>query len=98
MGKKVDVLVIGAGPAGIISAVTARKYYPKKKITVMKSIDKGVIPCGIPYMFASLKDPEENKLGNAALQKNSLRNYCSKMAWTRKPAEKICIIGQIQLF
>jgi len=72
MENKVDVLVIGAGPAGIISAVTARKYYPEKKITVMKSIDKGVVPCGIPYMFASLKDPEENKLGNAALDKNNI--------------------------
>jgi len=72
MENKVDVLVIGAGPAGIISAVTARKYYPEKNITVMKSIDKGVIPCGIPYMFASLKDPEENKLGNAALDKNNI--------------------------
>ena len=72
MEHKVDVLVIGAGPAGIISAVTARKYYPEKSISVMKSIDKGVVPCGIPYMFASLKDPEENKLGNAALDKNNI--------------------------
>jgi len=72
MERKVDVLVIGAGPAGIISAVTARKYYPEKKITVMKSIPNGVIPCGIPYMFASLKDPDENKLGNAALEKNGI--------------------------
>ena len=72
MRKKVDVLVIGAGPAGIISAVTARKYYPTKKIAVMKNIDKGVIPCGIPYMFASLKDPDENKLGNAAMEKNNI--------------------------
>ncbi len=72
MEKKVDVLVIGAGPAGIISAVTARKYYPEKKIVVMKSVEKGVIPCGIPYMFASLKNPDENKLGNAALDKNNI--------------------------
>ena len=72
MERKTDVLVIGAGPAGIISAVATRKYYPEKKITVMKSIDKGVIPCGIPYMFASLKDPDENKLGNAALEKNNI--------------------------
>jgi len=72
MERKVDVLVIGAGPAGIISAVTARKYYPEKKIAVMKSIDKGVIPCGIPYMFASLKDPDENKLDNAPLEKNNI--------------------------
>lgn len=72
MERKVDVLVIGAGPAGIISAVTARKYYPKKEIVVIKSIDKGVIPCGIPYMFSSLKDADENKLGNAALKKNGV--------------------------
>jgi len=72
METKVDILVIGAGPAGIISAVTARKYYPEKKIVVMKSIDKGVIPCGIPYMFASLKDPDDNKLGNAALDNNNI--------------------------
>ena len=72
MERKVDVLVIGAGPAGIISAVTARKYYPEKKITVIKNVEKGVIPCGIPYMFASLKNPDENKLGNAALKKNDI--------------------------
>jgi pyruvate/2-oxoglutarate dehydrogenase complex dihydrolipoamide dehydrogenase (E3) component len=72
MEKRVDILVIGAGPAGIVSAVTARKYYPKKHITVMKSIDKGVIPCGIPYMFTSLKDPDDNKLGDAALEKNNV--------------------------
>ena len=72
MNKEVDVLVIGAGPAGIISAVTARKYYPGKKILVMKSIEKGVIPFAIPYMFASLKNPDENKSGNAALEKNGI--------------------------
>ena len=72
MERKVDVLVIGAGPAGTISAVTARKYYPEKKITVMKSVYKGVIPCGIPYMFASLKSPDENKAGNAPLEKNNI--------------------------
>ena len=72
MEKKVDILVIGGGPAGIISAVTARKYYPNKNITLMKSVGDGVIPCGIPYMFASLKSPEENKLGNAPLEKNDI--------------------------
>jgi len=62
---KYDVIVIGGGPAGIISAITARKYYPKKKILLIKSIGTGVIPCGIPYMFTTLKNPEDNALGNA---------------------------------
>ncbi|MCP4651872.1 MAG: FAD-dependent oxidoreductase [Candidatus Omnitrophica bacterium] len=72
MGSKSDILVVGGGPAGIISAVTARRYYPDKKITLIKSVGNGCIPCGIPYMFSSLKDPDENKLGNGALEKNSI--------------------------
>ena len=75
MRKETDVLVLGGGPAGIISAVTARKYYPNKKIVVIKSIEKGVVPCGIPYMFSTLKNPEENKLGNAALEKNNVEVF-----------------------
>lgn len=69
---KYDIIVIGGGPAGIISAVTARKYYPDKNILLIKSIGKGVIPCGIPYMFTTLKRPEENALGNAPLEKNNI--------------------------
>jgi NADH oxidase (H2O2-forming) len=72
METKTDILVIGGGPAGIISAVTARKYYKDKKILLIKNIAQGVVPCGIPYMFASLCDPEENKLGNAPLEKNNI--------------------------
>jgi len=72
MEKKVDVLVVGGGPAGIISAVTTHKYYPNKKIILIKSIEKGCIPCGIPYMFASLKTPDENAMSAAALKKNGV--------------------------
>jgi len=70
--KKVDILIIGGGPAGIVSAVTARRYYPDKKILVIKSVEKVAIPCGIPYMFASLKNADENVLGNAPLEKNNI--------------------------
>ena len=72
MPEKTDVLVIGAGPAGVVSAVTAKKYYPSKSVTVMKDIKDGVIPCGIPYMFSSLANPEENKLGMDSLEKNGV--------------------------
>ena len=72
MDKKINILVIGGGPAGIVSAVTARKYYPDKKILIMRNVENGVIPCGIPYMFASLKSPDENKLGRAILGKNNI--------------------------
>jgi len=69
---KYDIIVIGGGPAGIISAVTARKYYKEKKILLIKNIEKGVIPCGIPYMFTTLENPEDNAMGNAPLEKNNI--------------------------
>ena len=72
MSKKTDILIIGAGPAGVVCAVTARKYYPSKSIVVMKDVADGVIPCGIPYMFSSLDNPDENKLGMASLEKNNI--------------------------
>lgn len=72
MNKKIDILIVGAGPAGVVCAVTARKYYPAKSITVIKDIEQGVIPCGIPYMFASLSNPDENKLGMASLEKSNI--------------------------
>jgi NADH oxidase (H2O2-forming) len=73
MEEKTDILIIGAGPAGMVCAVTARKYYPGKRITVIKNMKNGVIPCGIPYMFASLKSPDENKTGTSALEEKGVK-------------------------
>lgn len=64
-----DVVVVGGGPAGIISAVTAKKYYPDKKVLLIKNVKQGVIPCGIPYMFNTLAKPEDNSMGDLPLEK-----------------------------
>ena len=72
MEKRVDVLVIGGGPAGIVSAVTTRRYYPDKKILMIRNQAKPVIPCAIPYMFASLATPDKNLLSDASLKKNNI--------------------------
>jgi NADH oxidase (H2O2-forming) len=72
MSKKVSVLVIGAGPAGVISATTAKRYYPDKDVLVIKNTETGCIPCGIPYMFYSLKDPRDNILSVDGLIKNNI--------------------------
>lgn len=72
MSKKSDILVVGAGPAGIVSAVTAKRYYPDKNILILKNVVNACIPCGIPYMFSSLKDPAGNVLGTDSLVKNNI--------------------------
>ena len=62
MKKKFDIVIIGGGPAGIVTSITAKKYYPDKNILIIKREKKSVIPCGIPYMISSLKSPDENEL------------------------------------
>ncbi len=63
-----DVIVVGGGPAGIITALTAKSVYPDKSVCLIKDIGEGVIPCAIPYMMNSLKDPAQNKMGNLPLE------------------------------
>jgi len=72
MKKNTDVLIIGGGPAGIVCALTARWNYPEKKILLMRDVERGVIPCGIPYMIASLENPEQNAMSYTSLEKQNV--------------------------
>jgi len=78
--EKQEILVIGAGPAGIVSAVTARKYYPDKKITIIKNVKNGCIPCGIPYMFSSLEKPEDNSLKTTGLKPRGIETVFDEVS------------------
>jgi NADPH-dependent 2,4-dienoyl-CoA reductase/sulfur reductase-like enzyme len=66
---KVNVIIIGGGPAGIIAALTAKSVYPEKSVCVIKQIGDGVIPCAIPYMLNTLSDSKHNAMGNMPLEK-----------------------------
>ncbi|MEA1875211.1 MAG: FAD-dependent oxidoreductase [Bacteroidota bacterium] len=61
--KTYDVIIIGAGPAGIIAAVTAKKQNPEKQILMITEAPKGLIPCGIPYIFHNLDDVSQDAMG-----------------------------------
>jgi len=63
-----NVIIIGGGPAGIITALTAKSVYPEKSIYIIKEIGDGVIPCAIPYMINTLSDPAQNAMGNKPLE------------------------------
>lgn len=65
---KKDILIIGGGPAGVITALTAKSVYPERSVCLVKEIGDGVIPCAIPYMVHTIADPRNNIMGNAPLE------------------------------
>jgi NADPH-dependent 2,4-dienoyl-CoA reductase/sulfur reductase-like enzyme len=74
-----DVIVVGGGPAGIITALTAKSVYPEKKVCLIKDIGDGVIPCAIPYMMNTLSDPKQNAMGNMPLEKAGIEIVVGKV-------------------
>ena len=69
---KTDVLIVGGGPGGIITAAVGRTIYYDKSFTLVRKEPKAVVPCGIPYIFNTLNSVDENIMGDAQLEKNDV--------------------------
>ncbi len=62
--KTYDVIIIGGGPAGIVTGITTKKCFIEKSVLIINEEAQGLVPCGIPYIFNLLeKDVEKNKMG-----------------------------------
>lgn len=62
--KNYDVIVIGGGPAAIVTGITVKKFFQEKSVLMIKENAEGLVPCGIPYVFNLLgNDAAKNKMG-----------------------------------
>jgi len=77
---KADVIIVGGGPAGIITALTAKSVYPEKSVCLIKEIGDSVIPCAIPYMMHTMSNPDQNKMGNQPLENAGIEIVVGKVA------------------
>jgi NADPH-dependent 2,4-dienoyl-CoA reductase/sulfur reductase-like enzyme len=64
---KTDLLVIGGSAGGILAATTAKKIYKDKKVILVRKNKTVMVPCGIPYIFGTLKDASKNRIPDAML-------------------------------
>lgn len=55
-----DVVIIGGNPAGGAAATAAKMLHNDKLVLVIRKEPESLIPCGIPYTFATLGTIEEN--------------------------------------
>jgi len=67
MKEKVDILVIGGSAAGLVAAMTAKGNYKDKRVMMIRKEEKVMIPCGIPYIFGTLDQSDQNILPDAGL-------------------------------
>lgn len=60
--EKTDVLIIGGSAAGIVAATTAKSFYPKKSVMIVRKEKDVMVPCGIPYVFGTLECSTQNQM------------------------------------
>ncbi len=70
--KNYNIVVVGGGPAGVVTAVTARKIYSDKKIVLIRNVEKPLIPCGIPYIYGTLGDIKKNIMADTPLNNSNV--------------------------
>ncbi|RKY58363.1 MAG: pyridine nucleotide-disulfide oxidoreductase, partial [Candidatus Latescibacterota bacterium] len=62
MERHYDIVIVGGGPAGVATALSAQSTYPGKKIALIRREDIAMIPCGIPYILHTLARVEDDIL------------------------------------
>lgn len=66
--KKTDLLVIGGSAGGLLAATMARKAYGDDiDITLIRETETVMVPCGIPYIYGTLRDLKKNIIPDAML-------------------------------
>jgi len=67
-----DILIVGGSAAGLTAAISARRFNPEAKITLIRKEKRVLIPCGIPYIFGTLDSPEDDLIPDAVLTKHNI--------------------------
>jgi len=87
--RKIDVLVIGGGASGLQAAITTKSTYPEKEVVLVRQEDHALIPCGIPYIFGTLKCSDKDVVPDPLLTNLGVEIIIDKMTGMH-PDEHAC--------
>jgi len=89
-----DVLVVGGSAAGLTAAISARRFNPEAKITLIRKEKRVLIPCGTPYIFGTLNSPEEDLIPDAVLTKHNIDLIIDEVISIDKEAKIVTTAGR----
>lgn len=78
--KSTEVLIIGGSAAGLSTANSVKTWYPNKSVTVVRDVAYTVVPCGIPYIYGTLKAVEKDKIPDEGFLKKGIEFVVSKVS------------------
>ena len=88
--KKTDVLVIGGSAAGMVVALTGKSNWPEKSFTLIKKQKEMMVPCGIPYIFGTLENSNQNIMPvDAMMEKNGITSVVDEVTAIDKEAKTV---------
>ncbi|MCD6382172.1 MAG: FAD-dependent oxidoreductase [Candidatus Hydrothermae bacterium] len=90
---KTDVLIIGGGPAGIVTALSAENTYRGLKITVVRKEKQVLVPCGIPYIFGTLPSPESDLIPDKVLTSKGIEIVVDEVTEVDTSSKKVTLKG-----
>ena len=72
---KTDVLIVGGSAAGLMAGLTVKRRHPGKTVTIVRKASKTPVPCGIPYIYGTLKAVEKNLIPDENFIKQGIRMH-----------------------
>ena len=70
--REYEVVIIGGSAAGLTAAITTKRFYPDKKVLIIRREENVLIPCGIPYIYGAVGSTAKNLIPDAVLEKNGI--------------------------
>ena len=54
--ENTNIAIIGASAAGLAAALTLKMKSPETKVVLFRKVSRTPVPCGIPYIYGTLKE------------------------------------------
>ena len=90
--KTTDVLIIGGSAAGMVAALTGKSSWPKKSFILVKKQKEMMVPCGIPYIFGTLDNSNQNIMPvDASLEKAGIASIVDEVTVINKENKTVTL-------